>query len=330
MDPERDGGDAMRGLSQERGAVAVFVAITMVVLLGVLGLAVDAGALYQERKELRNGADAAVLAIAEDCALQPGTCNSGTAAATAKAYADRNASDGLAAISGVDLDAMARTVSVHTSTLLTDGGTIFPPFFASVVGFEGTTVHATASAEWGHASSMRGTLPLIISECEFPFGAPLPTSERVITFHDGNNTEPCNAHAGQDTDGDGFLPGGFGWLDTEGPCGVDLTVFLWDWADPGSSPSNGCDPSDLAALVGDEVALPFFIDIDGQGNNGRYLVGGFGLFHVTGYNFGGQFKVNAPCSGDVRCISGFFTSGAIYEGEFGGPDFGIVIVKLTG
>lgn len=138
-------------MSDERGAVAVFVTVVAAVLLGVLGLAVDAGALYQERKELRNGADAAALAIAEDCALQPGTCSQGTAA-----------------------------------------------------------------------------------------------------------------------------------------------------------------------------------DIDGQGNNGRYLVGGFGLFHVHGYKFGGQFKVNPPCSGDVRCISGYFTSGAIYDGEFGGPDFGIVIVKLTG
>ena len=53
---------------RERGAVSVLIAILMVSLLGFTALAVDVGMLYAERTQLRNGADAAALAIAQKCA----------------------------------------------------------------------------------------------------------------------------------------------------------------------------------------------------------------------------------------------------------------------
>ncbi|WKZ82601.1 MAG: Tad domain-containing protein [Acidimicrobiia bacterium] len=320
----------MRRLNDDRGAVGVFTAIVIVVLLGMVGLTIDAGALYRERHELRNGADAAALAIAEACAFEEPDCASGPAWSLARSYASANASDGTADVIDVDLDFAARTVTVHTATLTPGGSTLFEPYFASVVGFDGTTVHAQATAEWGHPRRLRATLPLIISECEFPTEGPLPTPPVVLYFHDGNNAEPCNAHAGQDADGDGFLPGGFGWLDTPGGCEVQLTSGTWSFADPGSSPANGCTPAYLASLLSDPVPLPFFDDILGQGSGGEYRIAGFGMFQITGYNFGGQFKVDPPCSGDQRCVSGYFTTGIVYEGDFGGEDHGIVIVRLTG
>ena len=51
----------------ERGASAVLVAILLVPLLGFAAIALDVGALYVERGQLQNGADAAALAIAQDC-----------------------------------------------------------------------------------------------------------------------------------------------------------------------------------------------------------------------------------------------------------------------
>ena len=59
----------MRWLDDERGVSLIFVAILLPVLFGFAVFAVDAAALYEERRELQNGADAAVLAIAEDCAF---------------------------------------------------------------------------------------------------------------------------------------------------------------------------------------------------------------------------------------------------------------------
>ena len=48
--------------AHQRGAVAILVAVTMVVLLGFLGLAVDGGHLYLTKTELQNSADACSLA----------------------------------------------------------------------------------------------------------------------------------------------------------------------------------------------------------------------------------------------------------------------------
>jgi len=318
----------MRRLTGDRGAIGVFTAITIVVLLGAVGLTIDVGALYRERRELRNGADAGALAIAEDCALGLSTCNQGQASSMAKDYADANASDGFADVLDVDLNLSAKTVTVRLGTLTEEGGTNFEPFFARVVGFDGTTVEAAATVRWGYPSELWVHLPLIISQCEFDTAT--PGSPRVIYFHDGNNAEPCNAQAGLDADGDGFLPSGFGWLDADSNCEKYVVDGHWYDADPGSSPTTGCSVSYIGSLVGEEVALPIFDDILGAGAGGTYHIQGFALFHITGYRFGGQFNVNSPCSGDQRCVGGYFTTGVIYEGKPGGDNNGIVVIELIG
>ena len=321
----------MRRLTDDRGFAGVMVAITIVVLLGMAGLAVDVGAMYQERRVLRNGADAAALAIAEDCALGATSCDQYTASVTAKSLADANSDDGASAVDSVVINTSAQTVAVTLSTLDPDGRTTLDPYFAEVVGFDGATVRAEAIAQWGFPSAGYA-LPLVISECEFPFGSGLPTPQQTIYFHDGNNTEPCNAQAGHDADGDGFLAGGFGWITSGTGCESYLTIGTWKDDDPGSSPSNGCVPSDVFELIGEAIPLPIFDDIVGVGTNGRYRISSFALFQITGFNFGGQYKypANPPCRGDERCVSGRFTTGAIYEGEFGGPDRGFYLVKLIG
>jgi len=72
----------MRRLRNDDGSIAIIVAIVMVVLLGMATLVVDVGRLYVERRQLQNGADAAALAVAVDCAH--GSCaGSGSAMGTA-------------------------------------------------------------------------------------------------------------------------------------------------------------------------------------------------------------------------------------------------------
>ena len=70
--PHGDRSHAMRSLTRnhddDRGAVLVWVALMLVVLLGIGALVIDVGALYAERRQLQNGADAAALAVAADCA----------------------------------------------------------------------------------------------------------------------------------------------------------------------------------------------------------------------------------------------------------------------
>jgi Flp pilus assembly protein TadG len=319
----------MQRLIDDHGAVGVFTAITLVVVLGMAGFTVDVGAMYVERGELRNGADAAVLSIAEDCALGVGSCDPATARAEAQQFADDNASDGHAGVDEVDLDVTGRRVRVVTKTETADGGDTLEPYFAKIVGFNGSTVYADATAVWGYPASMRNVLPLIISQCEFPGAESLPGPSDILYFHDGNNADPCNAQAGQDTDGDAMLSGGFGWLETSGDCAASMDQGDWVHTDPGSSTSGGCSPSDISGLLGRSTPLPIFDDIDGVGSNGRYHVAGFAMFFITGYNFGGQYKANPPCHGDERCVSGYFTTGVVHDGDLGGTNRGIVIVKLV-
>lgn len=328
-----------RMIRSDDAAAAVFVAITMIVLIGFTAFAVDAGALYAERRELQSGADAAALAIAEACGRgEP--CTQAAAEAVAGSYADANASDGFAGVDTVDLDTTNGLVRVTTNTELTDGGTVFAPFFAQVLGFNGATVRARAAAAWGFPGGL-ATLPLIISDCEWEKsqhliqeGPPFTGDKVLFTFHDGSATEDCNAQAGQDWDGDDRLPGGFGWLQTNGTCSAHARVGIWIPTSTGASPSNGCTASAFKDLVLNKtVNLPFFDDIRGTGANGEYHVSGFVAIHVTGYNFGGQYKEpkgGVPCSGSVRCLEGYLTIDTEYDGELGGPDRGVVIIKLTG
>jgi hypothetical protein len=138
-----------------------------------------------------------------------------------------------------------------------------------------------------------------------------------------------------DADEDGILSGGFGWLATDGDCIAAVLSGLWVGEDPGASPSTGCDADTLRSLILNKTVLvPYFNDTDGLGANGQYHIAGVGAFHVTGYNFGGQFKepssALAPCGGDERCVSGYFTTGIVDEGELGGVNRGVVIVRLVG
>ncbi len=68
--------------SAQRGAVAIMVAVSLLVLLGMFGLAVDSGRLYINKAELQSAADACALAAAQELTCQSGA---GTGVATCPA-----------------------------------------------------------------------------------------------------------------------------------------------------------------------------------------------------------------------------------------------------
>lgn len=55
----------------QRGAVAIIVAISIVTMIGMVGLAIDLGQIFVAKTELQNGADACALAAVAD--MHPGT-----------------------------------------------------------------------------------------------------------------------------------------------------------------------------------------------------------------------------------------------------------------
>jgi hypothetical protein len=359
----------MRRLKDEQGAVLVIVVLMMVVLVGMAALVVDAGAMYEERRELQNGADAAALAVAEDCARGL-PCTVAAATDTAAELGDANADDGTSN-TVIDTDAFdpAGSVTVDTSTRRTDGTTAISFVFApvlDVIGGEdvdGKTISASATAVWGYASSLR-TLPLTISECEFQaatggtnFESPPwdMAKEETLMFHDGASKATCGAVAGMDADADGKLPAGFGWLVPEDDCDVTTTVVdnaggtEDDWAikDPGNNPE--CQAVDLSGYLGSVMQVPVFADFckNNAGecpdfaNGDKYRIQRYAAFYLTGYDLGGKTyerfdpktRTAAPDCGtkknDDLCITGFFTTSVGSSGEIGGPNGGVLIVKLT-
>ncbi|GAA2740629.1 hypothetical protein GCM10009868_03500 [Terrabacter aerolatus] len=183
-----------RGAARDRGAVTALVAILFStgVIIAMLALVVDIGSMMWERRQLQNGADAATLSLAQDCASKRATCDPATPGL--KQLANANAADGFGGIQrvcavgtfvGADrftgctgttgaltdcLPAPAGStgpyveVRTRTSTDLADTGTVLKPFFAQALGWNGATVSACARVGWsgGHPSTV---LPVVQSQC---------------------------------------------------------------------------------------------------------------------------------------------------------------------
>lgn len=174
-------------LRDEQGGVAVIVAVIMVALLAATALAIDVGAMYAERAQLQNGADAAALAVAGDCA--DGTC--GNASSIAQRYADANANDGASAVSSVDFP-RAGTVSVTTAT--EDAATGAGPLaltFAPLLGIADPDLSASATASWGSPASGRADLPLAFAPCVFRLDGAI----QVLSIHGDSAAHRARARA---------------------------------------------------------------------------------------------------------------------------------------
>lgn len=329
----------MRWLKRDEGITIVLVGVSLAVLLALSGMAVDLGVVYAERRELRTGADAAALAIAEDCGMGARPCDQATALATAEEYADANAQDGESAIDTLELTfTSATTGSVRVVTRAWDAATGEPGVrvpLLSLLGFDRVNVGAEATAIFDHPGDGEG-LPIIIDTCEF-FQADGYGSGNTITlyFHSPSSTDPPPVACPYDPAHKDF-PGGFGWLAPNlwGECAAAVAADDWTPGDPGNSIPRACkDAGALHAAIWDkDILIPMFDDLNDQQK--EYLVAGLASFHVTayklasgsGYTYPSGFR--CPLSPSDTCLQGYFVSEAVFEGDPGGEDFGVVLVKL--
>ncbi len=316
-------------LKSERGASAVLVGILMVPIIGCLAIAVDVGALYAERAQLQNGADAAALAIAQGCAK--GACTGSEA--TALSFANSNANDGA---SNVLTPTFPTSHSVLVTSSTREAGSDAPAitnFFASIVspgGTSETTVRAAATAEWGSPSAATVTLPIAISYCEFQ---PALSGTLQLIRYDQNLS--CKGRDGHP------IPGGFGWIERlDGLCAafVDLDNASVP-SEPGNSYPGVCDDV-MSRAVGTTVLVPIF---DGanvtHGPAASYHIYAFAAFTLTGWKLSGGNKFPAvmidplapKCTGNCRGIQGYFSHWVSIDAaaaELGGPDLGASVVRL--
>lgn len=152
----------MRRLSgrDERGATTVIIVMLFAGLIGAVGVGVDTSSLAFQRSRAQNSADAAAVAIAQDCALKKANCTAAGAASTATYFASKNSSGGTVTVPG---GATPTSGSVRVRVEKT-----VPTRLLSFVGVDSKNVAAEARATWGgHPTQGSPVLPMGIPYCTY-------------------------------------------------------------------------------------------------------------------------------------------------------------------
>lgn len=324
----------MQRLTGDRGAVAVLVAVLMVALIGFAAISIDVAEAHAQKRQLQLAADAAALAIAQDCAR--GDCQ--VPATTAESFTQANVDDADAAASHTPVTPETGVVTVSTS------GTA-EHWFAPVLGIDESAVAAKATARWGYPTGGTPILPLALNECEFDHQvatqgglADAPEPLTILRTKDLKEKDlpadwPCTM-----PESGNHIPGGFGWLETTpGTCDAVTKAGEDIASDPGNSISNGCEWADLVDARDKVVLLPLFDNSGGEGNNGWFTISGYAAFHIKGYDFtgnGGE-QWGLPCPQSINtCLRGYFeeyvdSTAAFDYGTDPDYDFGSEVVSLT-
>lgn len=287
-----------RRVRDERGAAAVLISLLLVPMLGFAAIAVDVGALYAERARLQIAADAAALAVAQDCAR--GNC--GDMLATARALVAANDGAASAAQPVLSNDPLSVTV---------EGSTPQEHWFAPVIGHDSTEVSAVATVGWGGPSRGTSVLPLIFSWCSFKAqtngGMPSTTTTQTIMFSKSDDGSGCFGPSGNE------VPGGFAWVAPDaGTCRATHSIDKLLPSDTGVSLPGSCKQADLDRWLNRTVLLPIFDLSGGTGINAWYRVYGYAAFTITGYAVNGSVNTGKKVCGpgttsSDRCVTGYYT-----------------------
>ncbi|WP_425863700.1 pilus assembly protein TadG-related protein [Arthrobacter sp. TWP1-1] len=312
-----------RSKDGERGAIAVLAAVLMVAMVLVVALVVNVGIAYAEKAQLQNGADAAALAVAGECAKRVGTvdaCIPGPVGGELKAIADSlvnsNSNDGS---SSVLLEIGTEEVTATTSTVSGDGPKIILP----ISGVD-ATVRAVAAAKWGGIKSGTPIIPITFGACELDsVKYPLDGVDRAILTH---SSSKCSS-TGQPHS----LPGGFGWLENDN-CKTIITVGQWAKSDNGNNIE--CEDLFTASLIGKTVLLPIFDET--RDKDKEFHISGWGVFILKGFflkggSAVGEWASDGPGKSDRGLYGHFIEQISFSEGfTWGEPGiYGVNQVKLT-
>lgn len=266
------------------GAVAVIVAMAMVALLGAAALAVDVGLMLNAHSQLQNGADAAALAIAQDCAVGTATGACASPTPTAQTLGDANSPAGPVTVASVAVGSSSVTVTLERTV---------PTLFAAALGITSKTVSAAATASWGTPGTGPAVLPLAFASCSFT-ARPVGTAEDLLAHQIGDSSgSACiSSTSGQ------ALPGGFGWLNESAGCSITVGAgqTIAASSNTGTSASQACAAL-LPTLLNTTVLMPVYDATTGTGTSGSYHISGWAEFQLLGWRFPSAGSENA--SGDA-------------------------------
>lgn len=314
-----------QGPQSERGAIAITVAVLLTVVIGLGAVAVDLGQVYAERAQLQNGADAAALAIAQECYKENACTNASSTdwQSWAQSLANGNANDDATTIRSVVFSGSDPSYQVTVTTSTLDGATnagFLTPLFAKALNVSPPTVGAQATASL-HLPGSSTAFPIAISDCQFDLSTAKVTGTiQLITYKPGNTG--CTSVSGS------AIPGGFGWLNQSpaGSCLAPTDASGVVGTDTGANyPNNTACNATLTAWessinAGQPVygTFPVYDNAGGTGKNGWFHILGYATFQILGWKFSGSgdpqvYHNQAPwvsaansCTGNCLGIIGQF------------------------
>lgn len=332
---------------EELGATSIVVILMMTVLLVCAALVVDIGAIQARKAQLQDAADAAALAIAQECFESGGSSPLGCASAvasiataTAAEFAVANVNDRQVTVQSVEFT--ADTVRVTLASTQTG-------YFGQIADVDSTDLVADATARWEQQAV---PLSLAMAGCVFPdpgeatvlqVSLAVPNAVGALLDDDCGILSSDNLIANT-TGTIGLVAGG--WLTsgdpilglTEGSCEYDPNLLTtlsatiskvaptWcadevrSWSVSASNPQRVIVPvfdDGLEQLVADDVLGLTSID--------RYAV-----IDVTGYSFSGLLGLSTvPGSNPALCTSVDGILGDWLQDGLGGLA-GLVLALLGG
>jgi hypothetical protein len=269
--------------------VSVIVAIILVVLLGFGAMAVDVAMMYSERAQLRNGADAAALAVAQKCAKNASDLDCSDTSPLARDLANRNANDGLSNVKSIVLNKTGRTVTALVgSQEAGHAPNQVSLFLARALGFNTTEVNAPSTVVWGSPEKGPTVFPITVSICQVRGQTGVM---QLLQLH-GKNANPDCYYGPSGAS----VQGGFGGLKQDpNQCGALIDINASAGTAGGSTgvdPPSNCDAllngwaSDMNAGKDVILLLPIFNKVTGTGTNAVYGLTTFAAFKVAGWKVG--------------------------------------------
>jgi Flp pilus assembly protein TadG len=293
--------------SREAGVVLIIVLLSLVVLCGFMGLAVDAGLMFRTRRTIQTAVDSAAIAGALETTY-PGdpatgcTNNSGTAtgAVCAASLADA-ASNGVAPGNGtkvwVDRPPLYGPFAGNNNYVEVISTLPIPTTFMGLLGFNSMPVQARATAYIGAGASqgcvyaLNPTVPDAIYVNDS--AGSLTTPNCAIYSDSGDLTSSMATKSAHATISGKFvgMVGGYSGNVTEGNNQPPVTSMApvadpLGWVTPPPVPTSGCNTAKSGAL-----APGYYCNgITGSAtlSPGLYFLDGAGL------NLGGNSTVTCP------------------------------------
>ena len=281
--------------SRPRGQILVVFALAALAMIAMVGLVLDGGGTFVQRRIEQNAADLAALAGANAWILDtnPATRDASAiaaarAVATQGGYTD-GVEDATVNVTPAAYGDLAATVQVDISAQHDNA-------FASIVGMPTWGVSTTATAITGPSGNAAGPAPIMFNAGVFNGGVQpngiYADPDHPYVFGDGNGDVPNN-------------PGDIAWTDFGQPDNVnsstvkniidgsDVATRDFTYGDYIGQHNEGHHASDYGAMdtykTGQDVVVAI---VD---NNGFFQ--GWALFHVVSVNQG------------AKKLTGYFTSG---------------------